>query len=553
LELSVEILPPWWSTWWFRAICLVVSVGLLARFYQWRFQQLQRHKKQLHDVINTVPVNVWSTLPDGAVDFINQRWQEFTGLPLDDALGWNWKVVIHPQDLSRFVASWGAALKDGQPMETEIRMRQANGEYRWWFVRNVPLRDELGNIVKWYGTGIDVEDRKRAEQAVWRSEKELRQVIETIPAMAFTALPDGSGTFVSMRWNEYTGLSVEDRSGSGWQAATHPEDLERYMGKWRISLATGQPFEDEARFRRASDGTYRWFLIRAVPLRDEQGLIVKWYGTVTDIDGRKCAEQERERLRQLLADLAHVNRVSMLGELVASLSHELKQPITATIVNANACLLWLKRDQPDIAEASEAVKSIVQEGNRATEIINHLRSFYKKGAATELELVDVNELIREMLVLLRSEANRSSICLRTDLAAELPPVTADRVQLQQVLMNLMLNGIEAMKDSAGDLTIKSELEQNGQLLISVSDLGVGLPVDKADQIFNAFFTTKPEGSGMGLAISRSIVESHGGRLWASANNGRGATFQFTLPTAADDSRIRTKIADKCINRPHLSH
>jgi signal transduction histidine kinase len=264
-------------------------------------------------------------------------------------------------------------------------------------------------------------------------------------------------------------------------------------------------------------------------LRDKHGKILKWYGTLTDIEDRKRAEQERERFRQLQADLAHENRVSMMGELAASLAHELKQPITAAITDAQTCLRWLTRDQPDVEEARKATLRTVKDNTRAAELIDRLRSLYKKGAPPERESVDVNELVREMLVLLRSEANRHSISIRTDLAVELPKVTADRVQLQQVLMNLMLNGIEAMKDTAGELTIKSELAQDGQLLISVSDTGVGLPGEKVDQIFNAFFTTKPQGSGMGLAICRSIVESHSGRLWASANNGGGATFQFTLP------------------------
>jgi signal transduction histidine kinase len=220
----------------------------------------------------------------------------------------------------------------------------------------------------------------------------------------------------------------------------------------------------------------------------------------------------------------------MMGELAASLSHELKQPIAAAIADAKTCLRWLTRDQPDLEEARKATMRTMKDGTRAAEIIDRLRSFYKKGAPPERELVDVNELVCEMLVLLRSEASRYSICTCTDLAAELPKVMADRVQLQQVLMNLMLNGIEAMKDTAaGELTMKSELGQDGQLLISVGDTGVGLPAENADQIFNPFFTTKAQGSGMGLAICRSIVESHGGRLWASANNGRGATFQFTLP------------------------
>jgi signal transduction histidine kinase len=316
----------------------------------------------------------------------------------------------------------------------------------------------------------------------------------------------------------------------------HPDDLDEHVKKWQISLASGEPFENEAR-RRSGNGEYRWFLVRAVPLRDAHGNILKWYGTLTDIEDRKKAEQERERLRQLEADLAHVNRVSTMGQLAASLSHELKQPITAAITDTKTCLRWLTRDQPDVEEAREATLRAMKDSTRAAEIIDRLRSLYKKGAPPEHELLDVNELVGEMLVLLRSEAHRYSISMRTDLAAELPKVTADRVQLQQVLMNLMLNGIEAMKDTGGELTIKSERGENGELLMSISDSGVGLPTEKVDQIFDAFFTTKPQGSGMGLTISRSIIESHGGRLWAGANTKRGVTFYFTLPSESMHSRL----------------
>jgi len=265
--------------------------------------------------------------------------------------------------------------------------------------------------------------------------------------------------------------------------------------------------------------------------RDDKGTPLAILETSNDITDRKRAEEERERLRQLEADLAHVNRISMLAELATSLSHELMQPITATILNANASLRWLKREQPDVERACESTTRIIKDGTRAADIINRLRSFYKKGAPPEREFVDVNELVREMFVLLRSEAKRHSISMRTDLAVELPKVMADRVQLQQVLMNLMLNGIEATKETGGVLTIKTQLDQEGNLVVSVSDTGMGLPAGDADQIFDAFFTTKPQGSGMGLAISRSIVESHGGHLWATANTGRGATFHFILPAA----------------------
>jgi len=222
----------------------------------------------------------------------------------------------------------------------------------------------------------------------------------------------------------------------------------------------------------------------------------------------------------------------MMGELAASLAHELKQPIAAAIMNANTCIRWLKRDQPAVDEALEATSRILKDGTRATEIIERLRSLYKKDLP-QRDLVEVNEIIREMVELLRAEANQYAVSIRTDLVADLPKITADRVQLQQVFMNLILNAIEAMKETGGVLTVKTQLGEDGQLLISVSDTGVGLPKEKSKQIFDAFFTTKPQGSGMGLSISRSIVESHGGRLWATANNGRGATFHFIFPTSAD--------------------
>jgi signal transduction histidine kinase len=246
---------------------------------------------------------------------------------------------------------------------------------------------------------------------------------------------------------------------------------------------------------------------------------------------RKLAREERERLRQAQADLTHINRVNTMGELTASLAHEIRQPISAAVTNAKTCLRWLGRDEPDVAEAREAASRIVNDVTRAADIIGGISSLFKKGSP-QRELVDVNDLVREMIVLLRNEANRNSISIRTELAENLPKVMADRVQLQQVFMNLILNGIDAMKDltGAGELTIKSELVE-AQLLISVSDTGVGLAPDRADQIFKAFFTTKDNGTGMGLPISRSIIESHGGRLWANSASGRGATFQFTLPTA----------------------
>jgi PAS domain S-box-containing protein len=447
--------------------------------------------------------------------------------------------------LAGYDPGWQEAGTRRQAFYTNLRP----GNYRFRLIacNNSGLWNETGDSLNffispaWYQTGwfrglyvsaflglLWLLYRIRIQQ-VRRQERKLRDVIETIPTFAWTALPDGSIDFVNHYWKEYTGLSTERTVGSGWREAAHPEDVARNVEKWRASLANGEPFEDEVRYRRAADGQYRWFLSRAVPLRDGQGTILKWYGTSADIEDRKRAEEEREKLR---ADLAHVNRISILGELTASLSHELRQPIAAAMTNAKTCMRWLMREQPAVDEALEAASRIEKDGSRAAEIIDRLRSLYKQSPPKR-ELVDVNEIVVEMLVLLQDEANRYSIAVRTELAPHISKITADRVQLQQVLMNLMLNAIEAMKDTAGELTIKTEMGQSGEVLISVSDTGVGLPPEKTEQIFNAFFTTKPQGSGMGLSISRSIVESHGGHLWATANSGRGTTFYFTVPTAAE--------------------
>jgi signal transduction histidine kinase len=268
------------------------------------------------------------------------------------------------------------------------------------------------------------------------------------------------------------------------------------------------------------------------PVFSPSGDLVEFVGTVMDITERKRAEEDLERLRQVQADLAHLSRVTTMGELTASFVHEIRQPISAAMTNAKTCLRWLSRDEPDLAEGREAAARIVKDVTRAADIMSRISSLFKKGAL-QRELVDVNELIREMIVLLRSEANRYSISIRIKLADDLPKVLADRVQLQQVFMNLMLNGIDAMKETTreGELTITSEVE-HGHVQVSVSDNGVGLRPEQADKIFKAFFTTKDNGTGMGLPISRSIIESHGGHLWATGVTGSGATFQFTLPATA---------------------
>jgi PAS domain S-box-containing protein len=359
-------------------------------------------------------------------------------------------------------------------------------------------------------------------------EKRIREVIETMPAMAFITRPDGYCTFVNKVWVEFTGMTAEQIAGLGWQSAVHPQDVSQVVSKWRVALASGETLEHETRIRRVGDGAYRWFLMRAVPLRDKHGKILKWCGAATDIEDRKRAEQ-------LQADLAHFSRMNTMSELAASLAHEIKQPIGAAVTNAEVCLRLLSRNEPDLENARDAALEMTKDARRAADIIDRVRLLYGKGRS-QMEAVDINEVVAEMIIMLRSQAYRHSVTVRADRGEGLTRVMADRVQLQQVLMNLMLNGIEAMSDTGGVLTVTSRSGAHGVVQISVSDTGPGLPPDKAERLFEAFYTTKPQGSGMGLPISKSIIEAHGGRIWASGNGGSGATFHFTLPLAVETAK-----------------
>ena len=299
------------------------------------------------------------------------------------------------------------------------------------------------------------------------------------------------------------------------------------MDKWRSALATGETFENEARVRRAADGEYRWFLIRSLPLRDESGNIVKWYGTMTDIEDRRRAD---EALRKANADLAHITRVMTMGEFAASIAHEVSQPLSAMVTNAEACLHWLAGSAPNLEKACEAVGRVVRDGKRAGEVVAQVRALCRKSGIKR-ERLDMNEAIEEILALAQSEVRTKRVALRTDLATSLPPVLGDRVQLQQVMLNLIMNGIEAMssvQDRPRELVIRTQEGQDDQVIVTVQDSGTGLDPKITEQIFDAFYTSKSQGMGMGLSISRSIVNDHGGRLWATVNEGPGATFRFTL-------------------------
>src|SRR5262249_32685536 len=473
-------------------------------------------------LVDNIPAVVWSKGPDGSADFLNQYFQEYTGISTEEARGWGWMNAFHPDD--RAMDEWRAALAAGEPFEKEARLRGSDGQYRWFALRAVPLRDQRGNIVKWYGTTIDIDDRKQAETRVRQAERELRLAIDTIPALVWTTLPDGSLDFINQRWAEI-GLCLRDLQGSEWAAVIHPAEIAGVIDKWNAAVATGQPYENVERVRRA-DGEYRWFLSRAAPLRDASGKIVKWYGTDIDIEDWRRAE---EALRKVQAELAHVTRPTPWGDFTASTVHEVNQPLAAIGANGNACLRWLGRDVPQLDEARGAVEHMISDGNRAAEVIRRVRALAKKTDAPKVPL-PINGVIEEVILLLQPEVLSHRAVLRLELASELPLVLADRIQLQQVIINLVMNGMEAMApvtDRPRELKILSQREAD-QVLVAVQDSGVGIDPEHVDRLFNSFFTTKLSGMGMGLSICRSIIEAHGGKLWASCNAGAGATFQFTL-------------------------
>jgi len=374
----------------------------------------------------------------------------------------------------------------------------------------------------------DRAERKKAEEAFSRSEMYLAEAQRLSHTGSFGWAPASGKIYWSSE--TYRIFECEPMIEPTIQLAldrTHPDDRARLRQIIDRASIERSDFIAEHRLLRA-DGSVKHVRAVAHPSTGEDPESFVFVGAIMDVTERKRAEQERERVRQLEADLAYINRISMMGELAASLAHEIKQPIAAAAINAQSCRQWLRRDPPDVTQALEAASAMVADLTRTAGIIDRVSSLYRRGTP-ERELVDLNEIVREMTVLLGEKAKRNAVSIGADLDPELPATTADRVQLQQVLMNLMLNGVEAMQQKGGKLTVASKTTEDGQLLISVSDTGMGLSLDQAERIFSAFFTTKPQGTGMGLSISRRIIASHGGRLWASPNTERGATFQFTLP------------------------
>jgi PAS domain S-box-containing protein len=611
---------------------------------------------QLRTIIDTIPCLAWSAGPDGAAEFFNHRWLEFTGLSAEQARGWNWSVALHPEDLNRLIGYWKSILAKGDPGEIEARLRRYDGEYRWFLFRASPLREETGKVIQWYGTNTDIEDLKRAEERVQASEirlrllvdsipglvytltpsgdiesanqpiltytgktldelkdwpalihaddraqvltswsnsittggcyeiehrvlgangeyrwfharglpyrdpsggivrwyvllsdiserkhvedarrardQELSLIVETIPALLWCADPEGQRNYVNHKVLDYTGMALGDLTGSEWFKVIHPEDAETTSRAWSNTIKTGEPYDVQYRLRR-HDGVYRWFRAIAQPLKDAEGKVIRWYGLLVDIDDGKEVQQTLRRTEQ---QLSRAMQAAAVGELAASIAHEVNQPLAAVVTNGQVCLRWLSAVPPDLDKAQESVERIVRDGKEAGQIVHRIRSLFDRSTA-ETAMVNLNEIISEVLDVLGSEMARKQITAEMNLEPNLPLVLGNRVQLQQLVLNLLLNAIEAIDFVEGApniIRVKSCQDTAMTVQVEIADTGIGLT--DPDRIFEAFFTTKPDRLGMGLPICRSIIEAHGGRLWTSPGEQRGITFCFTLPLSARTKR-----------------
>jgi PAS domain S-box-containing protein len=490
------------------------------------------HNLQL--IINTIPALAWSARLDGSAEFFNQHYLDYVGLSAEQAQDWDWATAVHPDDRDGLFATWQAIMASGSPGEGEARLRRSDGEYRWFLFRANPFRDENGHIVKWYGINTDIE-------ALRQSELNLRQMTETIPEMLWSATSDGAIDYCNARLLDYTGCSAEAVMGSGWTTLLHPDDVEQTAREWISCVTTGAPYRVEVRIFHRADGTYRWCVTNARPLLDQQGRILKWHGTVVDMHDWK---QAQEALRDTQAELAHMTRVMTMGELTAAIAHEINQPLSGIITNASTSLRMLAGDPPNVDGALETARRTIRDANRVSDVITRLRELYTKKEAAA-ESVDLNEATREVIALSLGVVQKDGVIPRTELAADLPRVTGDRVQLQQVVLNLVRNALDAMSAVEGrpkELLIRTGRDEGDRVLLTVRDTGVGFQRESADRLFDPFYTTKTSGMGIGLSVSRSIIESHHGRLWATLNDGPGATFSFSIPCEPVGTRVESLVS-----------
>jgi PAS domain S-box-containing protein len=487
--------------------------------------QVQKSESKLRQVIDAIPALAWCNLPDGANEFLNKRWHEYTGLSPEQSRGWGWQAAFHPEDLPPLMEKWRGMLVSGEPGEIEARLRRHDGVYRWFLIRAEAFRDESGAIVRWYGTSTDIEDRKRAET----------QVEEAYLRLAEAQRLSKTGSFITdliaddHNWSEEAFRIFEFDPAAKVTTqmirdTIHPEDLPTFDAV----IARGMTGTDvDFGFRIVTSRGAVKHLRGMARVMAQSGGRPMFIGALQDVTESKLAEEALNRSR---SELAHVTRVTTLNALTASIAHEVNQPLSGIVSNASASLRFLAGDAPNLEEAREAVRDIVRDGKRAAEIITRIRALTKR-TATSREKLDLNETISEVLALIGDEAKQQSVIVRTQFADTLPPVAGDRVQLQQVVLNLVMNAIEAMSgvsERPRELVITTQNIEPDCVRATVEDSGIGIASDTVHKIFDSFYTTKPGGMGIGLSISRSILQSHGGQLWAVSKDEPGTMFHFTV-------------------------
>jgi hypothetical protein len=491
-------------------------------------QAIRESERNLKLIIDTVPALVWSALPDGTADFFNQHYLDFVGFTAEQAAGWGWTTTVHPDDMDGLAAVWMRSMATGERGEAEARMRRHDGEYFWFLFRTDPLRDERGEIVKWYGVNTNIEDRKRAEA-------DLRRAYDSF---ADAQRLSHTGSFITdlvgddHDWSEETYRIFDFDPGSKVtveriRALIHPDDV--------------PPFD--AMIARAMTGVDVSFSFRVLTergavkhIRGVAHVIERvqgrpmFVGALQDATETMVAEEALDRAR---SELAHVSRVAGMNALTASIAHEVNQPLSGIVTNASTCLRMLNLDPPDLEGARETAKRTIRDGHRASDVITRLRAMFTRREFT-LEPVDLNEAIREVLALSSGDLQRNRVILHAELADGLPPVAGDRVQLQQVVLNLLLNAVDALSavgDHARHLRVRTEAD-GSRVRVTVSDTGTGVDPAILDKLFDAFYSTKKGGMGIGLSVSRSIVEKHHGHLWIEPSEAPGSTFAFSIPCSA---------------------
>ena len=487
-------------------------------------------ERNLKLIVDTIPALAWSARPDGSADFFSQHYLDFIGLSTQQAGDWGWTAAVHPEDLDGLAMTWQRILASGRPGDAEARLRRKDGEYRWFLFRTNPLRDDTGNIVKWYGANTDIEDRKRAEA-------ELRRAYDSFSDAQRLSK---TGSFITDLVGDYHNWSEESYRIFGFDVSTritmqriqkviHPDDLPGFEAMIARAM-TGVDVRFAFRIVSAPGAVKH---VRGVAHVIEQvGGRPMFVGAMQDVTENMVAEAALSKAR---SELAYVARVTSLSTLTASIAHEVNQPLSGILTNANTCLRMLDADPPNLDGARETAKRSIRDGRRAADVISRLRALFSKREFT-LEPVDLNEATREVIALSMIELQANRVLLQHELAEHLPCVTGDRIQLQQVILNLLRNASEAMAavdDHPRQLVIRTQREGDDHVRLTVRDAGVGLDREAMGKLFEAFYTTKSGGMGIGLSVSRSIIERHHGRIWAEPNEGPGATFSFSIPVSAE--------------------